>query len=189
MAPNTDVRLRYFYQSELDSAKWAWRRNDKSNAEEICRSLVTDLACPAFTQIKAWQLRSLCTDQYYDARAHLEEALQICEALSSRNVVVAHIKEETHGMLREMERMWEEKCADDGRVAPTREELEKENREAGEEEGEVEGDDGLASDEANGSVSADITVCMQLPLRDRKDIVLKATEQKMEVLRLQSPGA
>jgi len=36
-------------------------------------------ACPAAIRISAWQVRSLCTDEYYEAVRLLKEALKLCD--------------------------------------------------------------------------------------------------------------
>lgn len=53
----------------------------KDKADDICRELVADYACPLAIRISAWQTRAVCAgkDQYYEAMQYLENAVALCD--------------------------------------------------------------------------------------------------------------
>ena len=55
---------------------------DKAKADDVCRELVTDYACPPSIRASAWQARACCTNRYYEAMRFLKCSLEVCDEAS-----------------------------------------------------------------------------------------------------------
>lgn len=49
-----------FYYNKYDMAMQSFDADEKAAADEACAELITDVECPRFVQIQAFQLRSMC---------------------------------------------------------------------------------------------------------------------------------
>lgn len=79
MSGNNTLRYYYdAYQKALQSRK----DGQHQVAEYACRELVTDYQCPRLIQVQAWQLRSICTEDYWLKKSHLNKAMEVIEKLN-----------------------------------------------------------------------------------------------------------
>lgn len=56
--------------------------------EEIFHELVLNFECPRLTQVRSWQLFSLCTNDYEQAKDHLESSLRLIDSLEQTPSIV-----------------------------------------------------------------------------------------------------
>ncbi|KAK5136895.1 hypothetical protein LTR08_001817 [Meristemomyces frigidus] len=113
-----------FFVARYDAAATEWKEGHRINADEICRFLVTHFACPPFLQVQAWQLRSLCSGQYYNARSHLESSFVILDKYPRADPVVAGLYTLTEARIAALDGNWEAKWKNLGLKPPTKEEEE-----------------------------------------------------------------
>ncbi|KAK5135698.1 hypothetical protein LTR08_004684 [Meristemomyces frigidus] len=95
-----------FFFARYEAALTAWNDGFKAEADDICRFLVSDFPCPRFLQVQAWQLRSLCTGQYYDARSYLEHCFPILDKFLREDSMVDNLYTHTEAMIAELDGIW-----------------------------------------------------------------------------------
>lgn len=86
-----------------------------------------------FLRISVWQIRSLCTDVYHDARSHLNQCFPIIDEMErdGRDAMTQYLRDHTQKMLDQLdvEDIWRTQWGVTGEVAPTEaEHLEQEVR-------------------------------------------------------------
>lgn len=77
--PNHDA----WFHSKFEQASAFFESGDHVRADDICRELLADFVCPRMIHAHAWQLRSLCTKHYWDAKAHLLQCFEVLKKVSS----------------------------------------------------------------------------------------------------------
>lgn len=75
---------------------------DVDLVEDVCLELVLNFECPRLTQIRAWQLYSLCSEDYDEAKARLDSSLDLINSLEQHDVII-RCREKTEAMLEWLE--------------------------------------------------------------------------------------
>ncbi|KAI6799722.1 hypothetical protein KC360_g5514 [Hortaea werneckii] len=71
-----------FYYNEYQKALALYKENHREEADEACCELINDFRCPRLLQIQAYQLRSICTVDYWMSKAQLTRALELIASLN-----------------------------------------------------------------------------------------------------------
>jgi len=106
-----------FYHNKYDRALACYRDGKSETAEDMCAELVTDFECPQFVQVRAWQLRSMCTEDYWRIMSPLGSALKLIDTLKHDDVVQEY-REHPEEMLAEAEEIWKQSWAIKGKSLP-----------------------------------------------------------------------
>ncbi|KAK5713464.1 hypothetical protein LTR15_011164 [Elasticomyces elasticus] len=114
-----------FFHVRYKQALQAWQDGELGEADDICRGLVADFPCPLFVQVQAWQLRSLCTDQYYQSRSYLQNCFPILEKHVLEDPLVKRLHDYTTESIAQLDRNWAAKWAASGQKPPTERDLQR----------------------------------------------------------------
>ncbi|KAF2165911.1 hypothetical protein M409DRAFT_23643 [Zasmidium cellare ATCC 36951] len=114
-----------FYHSEYDKAYKMFLDGEKEASDDACCELISDFQCPRLLQIQAWQLRSVCTEDYWLARSHLINGLDLIASLQDdEEPLVKQTKEHTTRMLEQRDAEWKAYWAETGQDAPKEQRME-----------------------------------------------------------------
>ena len=90
--------LTRFCWSRWETAVKAFDDNNLALAEEICLELVSEYRYPRFCQVQAYQMLSLCTQDWWLAKAEFEKGLELLRSLNDDNkIMVTEYREHTVG--------------------------------------------------------------------------------------------
>jgi hypothetical protein len=96
-----------FFHSRYNHAVKLFEDGEKEAADDICRYLVLDAVCPPFLKVHSWQLRSLCTLDYFDVREFLGKCFSILQGWPREDPTVVKLREHTETMIKELDEIWE----------------------------------------------------------------------------------
>ncbi|KAK5119994.1 hypothetical protein LTR85_007070 [Meristemomyces frigidus] len=103
MAPDNVAR---FYWNKFKRARTFFDQQDLPHAQELCLQVIAEWDAPKHAHVQSYQLLSLCTNNYFDAKRFLEEANKILDGLDASDQLVQQSKEHTFQMQKELEDAW-----------------------------------------------------------------------------------
>ncbi|KAI6834926.1 hypothetical protein KC315_g8263 [Hortaea werneckii] len=96
-----------FYYNEYQKALALYKENHREEADEACCELINDFRCPRLLQIQAYQLRSICTVDYWMSKAQLTRALELIASLNDdSDEHLGKAKRHTEYMMSHLEGRW-----------------------------------------------------------------------------------
>ncbi|KAI7320929.1 hypothetical protein KC315_g9290 [Hortaea werneckii] len=143
-----------FYYNEYQKALALYKKNHREEADEACCELINDFRCPRLIQIQAYQLRSICTVDYWMSKAQLDRALELIASLNDDgDEHLGKAKAHTEYMMSHLESRWVAKWQRLGLPAPEEQDMAETVIEAESEDDESENDeseDDESEDETEG---------------------------------------
>ncbi|OQO08511.1 hypothetical protein B0A48_06381 [Cryoendolithus antarcticus] len=125
-----------------DFARYQWEKQAYEDADDICNALVADYACPRAVQIRAWQMKSLCTSKYFLRVEFLEKAASVNDKarveLDLPETDDMYKTYADHTMLQKLNNDWLEKWRRLDKNPPTKEQFEHDAQQADEREEDAE---------------------------------------------------
>ncbi|RMY67304.1 hypothetical protein D0863_07880 [Hortaea werneckii] len=96
-----------FYYNEYQKALALYKENHREEADEACCELINDFRCPRLLQVQAYQLRSICTVDYWMSKAQLTRALELIASLDDdSDEHLGKAKAHTEYMMSHLESRW-----------------------------------------------------------------------------------
>ncbi|KAI6913727.1 hypothetical protein KC318_g1410 [Hortaea werneckii] len=113
-----------FYYNEYQKALALYKENHREEADEACCELINDFRCPRLLQIQAYQLRSICTGDYWMSKAQLTRALELIASLNDdSDEHLGKAKAHTEYMMSHLESRWVAKWQELGLPAPKEQDM------------------------------------------------------------------
>ncbi|RMY56345.1 hypothetical protein D0863_13010 [Hortaea werneckii] len=119
-----------------------YKESHREEADEACRELINDFRCPRLLQIQAYQLRSICTVDYWMSKAQLDRTLELIASLNDDgDEHLGKAKAHTEYMMSHLESRWVAKWQTLGLPVPKEQDMAETMVEAESEDDESEDDE------------------------------------------------
>ncbi|KAK5713308.1 hypothetical protein LTR17_017678 [Elasticomyces elasticus] len=94
------MNLLRFYYNEFQKTERTFQEGNLDLAADSCCQLINAYQCPRLIQVQAYQLRSLCTTNYWLAKSRLQSASDLIASLNDdEDELVAKAKTHTVSQL------------------------------------------------------------------------------------------